>query len=371
MTKHIRLTMLWALAGLAALAGSACGSDTAQGTGGGGPPGGQLKWDAGQLANDGSSGTGGGSGSGGFGAGTAIGGAGGSGGSAGSGGSGGSTPTFASNTPNANVTQDAQGDATGLVVTSSNLLDELSAGQYYQQWIALIQNTGSSIACFPRVTAEFMAGSVMVADHYAFADTPPYETGASTLSTSCLGPGEVGGMYSNGFVDDPLSLSNITQANFTIEAEIYPGTKPHSVAPTFSNVQLVETFGPGYWGVTGTLTATGTIYNIGINVFPVLANQLVPERLGDVYLDTLPTSISYAFETTSYQGAKAPGPLHAFADFIEGSALIVTRDPAQYPANDGDLLMKSNAPLTPGEKAAIKQQQRARQRARSRDHQRM
>lgn len=303
----------WATAALCVgLVGAGCGSDDSGGGAGG---------SAGSSGSSGAGGAGAASGAGGG----SGGGQAGSGGGAGAGGSSGAAG-FASNTPGAQVTQDAQGAAEGLVVTSSRLVDEPSGNEYYQQWTGLMRNQGSQLICFPQVEAQFSgSGGTPIASHMTFASAPPYKVGSSSLTTPCLAPGEIGGFYANGFAPTPLDLNAITSITFTFDAlALSGGEVPHPSAPTVSGLTLVESFGAGsgYWAATGSLAATATIYNIAVEVFPVWADGLVPDRLSDVHLDTLFSASSWAFETSTYEGEMATGALHAYVDFIEGMAQI-------------------------------------------------
>lgn len=132
-------------------------------------------------------------------------------------------------------------------------------------------------------------------------------------------------------------------------------------------LQLTEPFGSGtgYWAVAGNLTATGTIYNIGLYTYPVGFDQLVPARPSDIHLETLISGSIWQFETTTYQGVKASSTIHAYPDFIEGSALIVTPDFDVHRPDDGDLVAKAHTALGPDEKARVQRQLHLRQNARA------
>ncbi|MEZ4227370.1 MAG: hypothetical protein R3B13_40910 [Polyangiaceae bacterium] len=251
--------------------------------------------------------------------------AGGSGGTASTGGSGGgaAVPTYVSNTPGASVSEVPTAEVSGLTVVSSNLMSKPSGSQHYQQWIGLLYNGTSKVICYGKVSAKFFDGSGSeVGTHLAFADTPPHQLPSSALTASCLQPGTLGGLYSNGFFNAPLTPSNVATISFEIDGMPYDAVPLHPAAPTFSAVTLTELYGPGsgYWGATGTLTATSTIYNIGIEIYPVAADGLVPDRLGDAHLGTLSAGSSYSFETTTYQGAPALAQMLSFSDFLEGTS---------------------------------------------------
>ncbi len=306
-------------------------------------------------------GAGGTSGSGGFSfggsAGSAIGGSGGSGaggadagGADGSsGGSSGGPPTYVSNTPGAAVAESTSSGLEGLTVVSSNFSDEASGSQYYQRWTGLLYNGTAKVVCFAKVTAKFFdAAGAEVGAHLSFADGPPHMLSSSSLPASCLQPGTVGGLFSNGFSNAPISTNGIANITFEIDGSAKDTVPLHPSAPKFSNVMLSEKYGSGsgYWAATGSLTAVATIYNIRIDVYPVGADGLVPDRLGDVHLDTLAAGSSYTFDTTTYQGAPANMQILAFSDFIDGAKSFAAMPPEPESSVDSPEALEALAAAT-------------------------
>ncbi len=337
----------WIVASFVLLVGGAVSGCSSAGSGGSPAAGGS----AGSGASGGTSGTGGIPDAG-------TGGSGGSGGSdaGGAGGSSGGPPVYVSNTPGATVTEVPAADVTGLTVVSSNLIDEASGGQYYQKWTGLIYNGTPKVVCYPKVSAKFFNSGTEVGSHLAFADTEPHLLPSSTLTASCLQPGSIGALYSNGFFSSPLS--SITEITFDVEGLVYDSVPLHPAAPTFSGVALSEKFGvgSGYWAATGSLNAVSTIHNISIDVYPVGTDGLVPDKLIDANLDTVSAGSSYAFETTSYQGLKADKQLLAFADFLDGAKSFAAAAPPSAGSEDAAQLWALAATATTPEEHDVVQE---------------
>ena len=247
-----------------------------------------------------------------------------------SGGSSGGPPAYVSNTPGAAVAESPSAGLEGLTVVSSNLTDEVSGSQYYQRWTGLLYNGTPKVVCFAQVTAKFFnSAGGEVGSHLTFADAPPHLLTSGSLPSACLQPGTVGGLFSNGFFNAPLSAGGVANISFEIDGSAKDAVPLHPSAPKFSSVMLTEKYGSGsgYWAATGSLTAVATIYNIGIDVYPVGADGLIPDRLGDTHLDTLTAGSSYAFDTTTYQGTPANAQLLAFSSFIDGAKSFAAMPP--------------------------------------------
>jgi hypothetical protein len=76
--------------------------------------------------------------------------------------------------------------------------------------------------------------------------------------------------------------------------------------------------GTGYFALSGSVQATGTIYNIGMDVYPLASNGLVIDQLSDFHLDTLQAATAWSYQTTSTQ---TPFTIfHQYIDFLAGAA---------------------------------------------------
>lgn len=340
-----------------------CGSEeTAESNdnGGYGPPGGVLEIDPGEIpfaGNGGSGGKGGSAGGGSTGRGGASGsGAGAAGGSAGEGGvatagaagtglggggSGGSSGAGAGSAGTAGTagsagTAGAGGSAgsggvlsqpsavftqtsplEGLVLLSSNLVQEVYDFDGYQEWFAEVANYSTDEACFVEANVTFRSeNSATVTEFHSFVDGAPYD-GSITLSISCIPPGQTAAIYANEF-GPIVAIDAIRNAHveFFYNAGSYI---PHPAAPLLS-AEAVPGVIPERWGIAGVLLGVQTVHNIGVLFYPKDPNSgLIIDQLSAINLGVLAAGQTWNFETS----ALTPTPFVSFlvsTDFIEGAA---------------------------------------------------
>src|SRR5262249_18517335 len=128
------------------------------------------------------------------------------------------TPSFASNTPGADVHDVGTPPTPDLVLISSNLVQKPSGGQIFQQWFGEVQNNGSQIVCQVRAKVSFKdASGTELATFEPYADADPYD-GPGTLTIPCIAPGKIGTFYMNGFVPANAPIENTK----TIEVAFNP-----------------------------------------------------------------------------------------------------------------------------------------------------
>src|SRR5262249_21749761 len=151
---------------------------------------------------------------------------------AGEAGSVGATPAFKTNTPAAtfmNASTAAVGD---LVLLSSNLTEKPSGStNYYQQWFGEVKNVSSKIYCYVNIHLQISPGPGLPLALTSYADTAPYALTGSTLSASCLAPGEVAPMYSNNISNSSANVASSTMFAYQLDGTVTPDAVPHPHAP--------------------------------------------------------------------------------------------------------------------------------------------
>ncbi|MBI5537800.1 MAG: hypothetical protein HY898_34060 [Deltaproteobacteria bacterium] len=324
--------LAWVVAAGCALA--ACGSDDAS------SPGGEPGGSGGDAGAGGVGGAGGSAGSGGQtqGGSGGTGGAGGSagqsaGGSAGTAGSGGATSTNSS-IPGASFEFTKEGDAQDVVLVSSNFLQKPSGGQYYQEWIGEVKNTGTKLLCHIQATVSLQTGTGQeLAKLDGFANAPPYYSGTGSLMTPCAGPGVSGGLYSNNFGPSEVPLANVAKIVVTLGASVYPNMTPATAAPTIA-AQPAEVYGTGsgYWALKGKATATQSISNLSLKTFPYGPTGLLTGQLGATNLNGMAAGSSWDFESTAVQTKFTQWMV--FADFMTSSGGNAYLMPPGWQTND-------------------------------------
>lgn len=204
-----------------------------------------------------------------------------------------------SNTPNATI-DPVQSDG-GIRILSSNLRQHPSAGIYFQEWFAEVENVGTDTYCFINVAVTMTdANAVEQGSFYAYADTPPYDdVEGADLSTSCLAPGDRGAMYSNAFVEVPAAIDDIVA--ITLEWDdgvLTPAAVPHPATPTLVSANVFESW------IEGELRAdAGPIYNIVVHFFVRDESGLIVDRVDANHLDPLFDGGSWDFETSAAEGS--------------------------------------------------------------------
>jgi len=76
--------------------------------------------------------------------------------------------------------------------------------------------------------------------------------------------------------------------------------------PAVANPTIVQDAkrGAGFWAIAGSLTASETIYNIGVTGYPKDASGLVFRQATAIHLETLAAGTSWQWQTSSYEGAR-------------------------------------------------------------------
>jgi hypothetical protein len=253
---------------------AACGDDDDGAPGGSSGSGGSVSGSAGETSEGGdpalpSAGkTSGGSG----GTGGSSGGTGGSGGiagsSAGEAGAGGTPepePTFVSNPVGVQPVLDAEAEAAGYRLVSSNLTQKSSgATNYYKEWWAEIKNGTSEPQCYIELDADFQSAtgtSLLKLHTYAYGGS--FDTGTTTgLVATCAAPGETVPIWSNALDATMVPLSSIAKVSITVAALERPDAVAHPSTPTLSNVQKSYDAGLQWWQFSATATATADVYNL-------------------------------------------------------------------------------------------------------------
>lgn len=236
--------------------------------------------------------------------------------------------SFVSNTPGATLVDAGTPAMPTLALLSSNLLQEPSGSQVFQQWFGEVKNNSSTLLCFLSIDVSFQrAGGSQLASFTSFASAAPYVLGTSTLTMPCIPPGEIGSFYDNGFAAVEIALADVTTIAVKFHPNEFPGAVPAPNAPLVSS-HVTQVFSG--FGVTGTLTGnSGPIYNIELDMYPRDASGLVLGQLSAVDLDTLQPGATFPFTTVSVSSDFTQ--YRQFADFIEGPKPAVQRTGTRPP----------------------------------------
>jgi hypothetical protein len=207
----------------------------------------------------------------------------------------------------------------GLRLKSARLGLETISTSTFQEWLAEVVNEGSQILCLTKVDAVYKdASGATLAKPYGYVDGPPYKTGSS-VSSSCLGPGEHGALWAFEQVPSSFSLGQVARVEYKIDPLANAGAVPHPSAPVVTPGQVADQFGSGkYWSLSGTLKAVATINNYGVHVYPYGADGMV---LGSL-TSSNPAAVLEAGSTWRFQtsGAKQPFSTQMiFPGFIDGA----------------------------------------------------
>jgi hypothetical protein len=232
----------------------------------------------------------------------------------------GDVTSFVSNLPGLTVTRSAasQAGTEGLVLLSSNFQEDdvrFDNGDSYKEWFAVVKNTGSKLICYPQVTADFKnAAGATLLNLYGFADAAKHSS-VGTLTMPCLRPGAEGVLWTND-ISAPIAVADISSVEIKLGG-LQEQSQPHPDAPEVLSATVTQGVGPGYWAVQGEVKAVNTIYNISMEVYPVVGG-LVVDRLLDHHLDTLYADETWSYETASFEGAKF-SETYQFIDFLSGA----------------------------------------------------
>jgi hypothetical protein len=240
---------------------------------------------------------------------------------------------FVSNTPSATVVDVGASATPNLVLLSSNLLQEPSAGEFFQQWIGEVKNTGSTVLCGVDLEVSFRSASgAQLASFTPFTSAPPYSIGTLPVTIGCLAPGDIATFYDNGFVSTTVDLTAVRRIETVFSALGSSGAHPALDAPIVSS-HVAPVFGE--LGVEGTLTGTvSPIYNIGIDIFPRDASGLAVGWLIATDLDQLDPGGTFPFTTTGVSTSFSV--YRVFTDFIDGPKPPSGSGPLARSAADGD-----------------------------------
>jgi hypothetical protein len=211
------------------------------------------------------------------------------------------------------------GSLPGLVLVSSNFVQENISGSVFQHWYAEVRNDGGAIICLPQIAVELQDSSgTLLVQVGGFADAAPYSTVGGS-STPCLAAGATGAAYWIARADRELSLAQIRRATWSFTGLERPTATPHRAAPVITGSVLERI--TGYWVVDGSLRATGgDIHNVKVEVYPEGASGWLVDNLTAINLGAIYSGSAWSFQTTSYQGPRFSS-YQQFASFLDGAAL--------------------------------------------------
>jgi hypothetical protein len=221
-----------------------------------------------------------------------------------------------SNIPGATAVDIGMPPTPDLVLLSVNFLQQPSGGMVYQQWLGEVQNMGTSIVCTVSVDLTYAdhTGAVVIQPRTSYVDGPPYVLQGSTVTSACLGAGDIGDFYVNGFGNSMVDTSTVTKIEVRFGPSSLPGIAPDPNAPVLM-AQPVPYLGA--YALQGTITAgSGTINNIGMDAYPRDATGLVLGQVITTDLGSLSPGAMYSFTSTT-----VPQPFtefRAFVSYIEG-----------------------------------------------------
>jgi hypothetical protein len=208
---------------------------------------------------------------------------------------------------------------------SSRFFEKASGAEFYREWTGEVRNVGSKVYCLVQLTASFKDSSgTEKANMYTFADAPPFLT-TSKLSTACIAPGARGAVYANDFGTTAADPSTVRTIAVTFSAQESADAVPDPAAPTVTaapNPYL------GGYQVKGTLRATDTVYNIGLDAYPIVGG-IVHAHLSATNLNEVAKDATWAFDTTTTESTFVDFLL--FPQYIRGPKTAFGAEP---PAND-------------------------------------
>ncbi len=229
-------------------------------------------------------------------------------------------PEFRSNTPDAVLSTRTTDDAAGLVVVSSNYVQDDADPGALRWWHAEIRNDGQTTLCFAKAGVVFQTadGTVMSAMDLYF-DASPYE-GSSEFSLPCLAPGEHGFGSTLDAAPWVAPLAELSTIDVSLDASAYDNVQPHPLAPPITAVQSVVE-------ADGDVAVAGSICNdrsdlhfVWVNAYGITESGLVDLEYDTFYEDTFARGDVWDFEISSYGDGSAVAEVMAFVDFTEGAA---------------------------------------------------
>ena len=238
-----------------------------------------------------------------------------------------------SNPPGVTFEVQTNAGAQGLVLVSSNVISEPDPA--YLEWYGIVRNAGSETLCQVRADLTFHTalGTTLV-ELLSYSNAEPYESGL-TSSIACIAPGKFGTFWTNDLPSAAIELTAIRTIRVALNGNRYPTAVPHPMVPAVMNAAIAEhsTGGTGTWTVTGTMTATDTIYNLLADIDLVSAEGWIVDRVAAYHLETFTEGTTWPFETTSYFRGTRPVEFLLFPEFIEGAQMAAsTMAPDDLPA---------------------------------------
>jgi hypothetical protein len=210
-------------------------------------------------------------------------------------------------------------DAADLELLSSNLVPDPNSRVNYIQWFGEVRNNGTTPACLVEIRINFItAEGFGVQAMSAYADGEIYQDASLDSLVPCIPPGKTGAFWDNDLPALPPDLSTVD----VIEAELQLSARPNAVpapsAPKLSAMSIGQdaSRGAGFWALSGTLTATETIYNISIAGYYKDDNGLIVICAPATNLETVNAGASWKWKAMAYQGAK-PASYLVFADYLQ------------------------------------------------------
>jgi hypothetical protein len=157
-------------------------------------------------------------------------------------------------------------------------------------------------------------GNVVVQPRTSYVDASPYIAQGLTVTSACLGEGEIGDFYVNGFANTAADPNSVTRIEVKFGPSPLFGQGPDPNAPVVA-AQPVPYLGA--YALQGTITGgSGAINNISMHAYPRDATGLVLGQIITTDLGSLSPGAMYSFTTDT-----VPTPFtdfRTFASYIEG-----------------------------------------------------
>ncbi|HEY5955810.1 MAG TPA: hypothetical protein VIV60_04620 [Polyangiaceae bacterium] len=209
---------------------------------------------------------------------------------------------------------------TKLSLMSLNVVPDPKSTINYIEFFGELKNTGSSLVCFPKIQFQFTAasGTVLWSD-IAYADTAPYVTTSSTVSASCLEPGESGALWSNELPAAPISVSSIAALTVSLDGLDTTATRvPHTL--TVSIVEDTIYVDNNHWAMSGSFKSSQAVRNIMISGFTKANSGLLTGRLSATNLGSVAANTAWPFATDLGVAGPKPIAILAYASLILGTS---------------------------------------------------
>ena len=194
---------------------------------------------------------------------------------------------------------------------------------YYQQWFGDVKNVSSKTYCYVNIHIQISPGPGLPLALTAYADTAPYAITGSTLSASCLAPGETGALYANNISDSSAGVANSTSVAYQLDGTVTPDAVPHPDTPMVTDALMSGSLG---FNVQGTMTAVGAINNIEFKAYLRDNAGLLQAQVTATDLDTLAAAATWMF-STDYGLGQIVGHFDSvsFIDGVSTQSVLVSR----------------------------------------------